>query len=49
MKFGHLIEYNVWNILVKNDTKNVLEKLFSDPYLKNQNLASLWNNTASVV
>ena len=36
IKFGQLIEYNIWNILLKNHTENVLEKLFPDPYLKNQ-------------
>ena len=37
MKFGQLIEYNMINLSVKNYTQNVLEKLFPDPYLKNQN------------
>ena len=37
MKFGQLMEYNMRNILLKNNTQNVLEKLLSDPYLKNQN------------
>ena len=37
MKFGKLIEYNMRNIFVKNHRQNVLEKLFPDPYLKNQN------------
>ena len=36
MKFGQLIEYNR-NILLKNHTQNVLEKLFPEPYLNNQN------------
>ena len=38
MKVGQLIEYN---ILLKNHTQNVLEKLFPDPYLKSQNWAYL--------
>ena len=42
MKFGQLIGYNMRSISVKNHAQNVLEKLFSDPYLKNQNLAYLW-------
>ena len=37
MKFGQLIEYNMRNILMKNHTENVAEKLFPDPFLKNQN------------
>ena len=37
MKFGQLVEYNMRNIFIKNHTQNVLEKLFTDPYLKNQN------------
>ena len=37
LKFGQLIEYNMRNISVENHTQNVLEKLFPDPYLKNQN------------
>ena len=37
MKFAQLKEYNMRNIFVKNLTQNVLEKLFPDPYLKNQN------------
>ena len=36
MKFGQLIEYNMRNIFVEK-SQNVLEKLFPDPYLKNQN------------
>ena len=44
MRFGQLIEYNR-NILLKNHTQNVLEKLFPDPYLKNQNWAYLWINS----
>ena len=37
MKFDQLIEYNTRDILLKNHTQNVVEKLFPDPYLKNQN------------
>ena len=40
MKFNQLIEHNM-----RNHTQNVLEKLFPDPYLKNQNLACLWINS----
>ena len=28
MKFGQLIEYNIRNILLKNHTQNMVEKLF---------------------
>ena len=42
MKFGQLIEYNMRNIFsLKNHTQNVVEKLVSDPFLKNQNSAYL--------
>ena len=37
MKFGQLVEHNMRNIFVENHTQNVLEELFPDPYLKNQN------------
>ena len=45
MKFGRLIEYNMRNIIVEYHTQNVVEKLFPDPYLKNQNRANLWINS----
>ena len=35
MKFGQLIESNIKNIFLKNDTQNVLEKPVPDPLLKN--------------
>ena len=42
MKFGQLIEYNMRNIIsLKNHTQNVVEKLVSDPFVKNQNSAYL--------
>ena len=37
IEFGQLIEYNVRKILVRNDTQNVVKKLFPDPLLKNKN------------
>ena len=37
VKFGQLIAYNIRNIFLENHKQNVLEKLFADPYLKNQN------------
>ena len=33
VKFGQLIE----TFLLKNDTQDVVEKLFADPFLRNQN------------
>ena len=46
MKFGQLVEYNMWNIfLKKNHTQNVVEKLFPDPFQENQNQAFLWINS----
>ena len=36
MKFGQLIEYNMRNIFLEKSYKNVVEKLFPDPLLKNQ-------------
>ena len=39
MKCGQLIEYNLRNI-----TQNVVEKLFPDTFLKNQNWPYLWIN-----
>ena len=44
MKFDQLIEYNMRDIFLKNHTRNVVEKLFPDPFLKNQNLPYLWIN-----
>ena len=37
MKLGQLIEYSMRNIFLKNNTQNMVEKLFPDPLLKNQN------------
>ena len=36
MKLGQLIEYNRETFSLKNHTQNVGEKLFQDPFLKNQ-------------
>ena len=35
MKFGQLMEYNMENVFFKTRRKNVVEKLLSDPFLKN--------------
>ena len=46
MKFGQLIEYNMRIIFfLKNHTENVVEKLFPDLFLQNQNWAYLWINS----
>ena len=45
MKYGQLIEYNMRNIFLKIHAQNVVEKLFTDPFLKNQNWACLWINS----
>ena len=37
MKFGQLTEYNLRNIFREKYTQNVMEELFTDPFLKNQN------------
>ena len=44
MKFRQLVEYNMINIFLKNHTQNMVEKLFPDLFLKNQNRAYLWIN-----
>ena len=44
MKLGQLIEYNMKNIFLEESYTNMVEKLFSDPFLKNQNWAYLWIN-----
>ena len=41
MKLSQLIEYNMTNMFLENHTQNMVEKLFTDPFLKNQNLAYL--------
>ena len=35
MKFGQLIECNMKNIFLEKNTKNALEKLVPDTFLKN--------------
>ena len=45
MKIGQLMEYNLRNILLKNDTQNVVEKLVPDPFLENWNWAYIWINS----
>ena len=45
MKFGQLIECNMKNILLKNYTQNAVEKLFLDPFLRNENSSYLCVNS----
>ena len=37
MKFGHLKEYNTRNAFPEKSCTNVVEKLFLETFLKNQN------------
>ena len=37
MKFGQLIQCDMETLFLKKHTQNVMEKLFPDPFLKNQN------------
>ena len=41
MKFGQLIQYKMRKIFRKNHTENAVEKLFPDPFLKNQHFMEL--------
>ena len=36
MQYGQLTECNMRNIFLENHSQNVMEKLFQDPFLKNQ-------------
>ena len=36
MKFGQLIQYNMRNIFLDKSYTNVMEKIFSNPFLENQ-------------
>ena len=37
IKFDRLKEYNMRNIFFEKSSQSVVEKLFSDPFLKNKN------------
>ena len=39
MNFGQLIEWNMRNFFTKNNTQNVLEKLFLRPFFKKSKLS----------
>ena len=41
MEFSQLIEYNMSNIFLKNDTQNVVVKLFPDSFLTNEHISGL--------
>ena len=42
MKLGQLPEYNMRKIFLENHLQNEVEKLFSEPFLENQNFYSLF-------
>ena len=44
MKFDQFTEYNMRNFFLEKHTWNVVEKLFPDPFLKNQKWVYLWIN-----
>ena len=39
IKFGHLIEYNMRNIIAEKSLTNMVEKLFPDPFSKKSKLS----------
>ena len=43
MKFGQLIQYNMRNIFLDKSYTNVMEKIFSNPFLENQQ--KIWINS----
>ena len=45
MKLSQVKEITQETFFLKNHTQNVVEKLFSDPFLKYQNWAYLWINS----
>ena len=45
MKFSQLIAHHMRNVFDKNHTKNVVEKIFPNPFLKKRNWAHLWINS----
>ena len=48
MKFCQLKEYSMRNIFLENHTKNVVEKVFPETFLKNQNWTYLWINSLNL-
>ena len=50
MKFGQLIGYKIRNVfLKKNHAQSMVETLFPDPFLENQNWEYIWINKVSKV
>ena len=53
MKSGQLIEWKKKTFLLKNHTQNMAEKLFPEPFLRNQNITVskvyLWINSLKVL
>ena len=46
MKLGQLTTELTWETYsLKNHTQNMMEKLFPDPFLKNQNWVYIWINS----
>ena len=45
MKFGQLIEHNMWNIFVEKSYKKSARETIPRPFSKNQNCAYLWINS----
>ena len=41
MKLSYLMEYNMRNVFLKNQARNMIERLVPDPFLKNQNWVNL--------
>ena len=41
MKLSYLMEYNMRNVFLKSQTRNMIEKLVPDLFLKNQNWFNL--------
>ena len=37
VEFGQLLQYNMKTFFLENHTQNVVDKLFPDPFLTNQN------------
>ena len=48
MKFGQLIEYNMWNIFVEKSYTKCGGETIPDSYLKNQNREYLWINSVKI-
>ena len=50
MKFGQLKEYNMASIIfLKNHTKNVMEKLVPDPFIKKSKLSESLDQQSEIL